>query len=138
MLYAVRQALKAYRLKRKGLTIRLSNDKEIKKFNFKWRGINKATNILSFPNICNKDEVHANINYLGDIIISYDTLKSESSKAGLAICNHMTHILLHGILHLEGYKHKKKIEELYMQKQEIKYLKKLNITNPYIERVKIN
>lgn len=138
LLNAVRTALKAYKLKRKGLTIRLSSDKEIKEFNLKWRGINKATNILSFPNVCNKGAVYGNINYIGDIIISYDTLKSEATKAGLTFCNHMTHILLHGILHLEGYKHKERNEEYKMQKQEIKYLKKLNIANPYLERVKTN
>ena len=119
--------------KKVSLTLLLSNNDNIKKLNRNFRNKNKSTDILSFP--FDKKIKILKKTYIGDIIISYDTLKSESSKAGLTICNHMTHILLHGILHLEGYKHKKKIEELYMQKQEIKYLKKLNITNPYIERV---
>ena len=136
LLQPIRAAIKVYGLKRKGITIKLSNDKEIKKFNFKWRGQNKATNILSFPNINNKNDIHPKTNYMGDIIISYDTLRVESSKRKISFCNHMIHILLHGILHLDGFLHNEKVEELTMQKQEIKYLKKLNICNPYIERVK--
>ena len=138
LLNSIRLAIRVYGFKRKGFTIKLSNDKEIKKLNFKWRKINKPTNILSFPNVCKNDEVYDNINYMGDIIISYDTLKSEASKGGLSFSSHLIHILFHGILHLEGYKHRKRVDECCMQKQEIKYLKKLNIINPYAERIKIN
>ena len=138
LLNSIRLALKVYGFKKKGLTIKLSNDKEIKKLNFKWRKINKPTNILSFPNICKKNEVYDKIKYIGDIIISYDTLRNEATRGGLSLSSHITHILFHGILHLEGYKHRKKEEEFSMQKKEIRYLKKLNIANPYAERVKIN
>ena len=133
----IRLLIKIYGPYKKGLTINLSNDKEIKKINFRWRGINKTTNILSFPNY-DKNVEGENMKYIGDIIITYDTIKLEAYNGGLTFNDHMSHILLHGILHLEGYKHYKKTDEVTMQKQEIKYLKKLNINNPYQDRYKVN
>ncbi len=138
LLNGIRLLLKVYGYRKKGVSIKLSNDKEIKKLNFQWRGINKATNILSFPSLYKQFELYDNIYYMGDIVISYDTLKSEALTRSLPFISHMTHILLHGLLHLEGYKHEKREEEVNMQKEEIKFLKKLNISNPYKERVKIN
>ena len=60
----IRLLIKIYGIYKKGLTINLSNDKEIKKINFRWRGIDKTTNILSFPNNDKKNVEDKNINYI--------------------------------------------------------------------------
>ena len=73
----VRKVLKATKTQGYGLTIRLSNDKDVTAFNLKWKGINKSTNILSFLNSDKVFSYENNMIYLGDIIISYDTLLKE-------------------------------------------------------------
>ena len=127
----VRKVLKVIKINRNGLTIRLSNDKDVKAFNLKWKGINKSTNILSF---LNNDQVFSfenNMIYLGDIIISYDTLLKEVKIKKIDFKDHLSHILIHGILHLKGYTHEKEEDTRLMQNEEIRLLKNLNIKNPY-------
>ena len=127
----VRKVIKASKIQRNGITIRLSNDKDIKTFNLKWKGINKSTNILSF---LNNDQVFSfenNMIYLGDIIISYDTLLKEVKIKKIDFKDHLSHILIHGILHLKGYTHNKEEDTRIMQNEEKRLLKNLHIKNPY-------
>ena len=127
----VRKVIKATKIQRNGITIRLSNDKDIKVFNLKWKGINKSTNILSF---LNNDQVFSfenNMIYLGDIIISYDTLLKEVKIKKIDFKDHLSHILIHGILHLKGSTHDKEEDTRIMQNEEKSLLKNLNIKNPY-------
>ena len=127
----VRKVIKATKTERNGLTIRLSNDIDVKAFNLKWKGINKPTNILSF---LNNDQIFSNENnmkYLGDIIISYDTLLKEVKSRKINFQDHLSHILIHGILHLKGYTHDKEEDTRKMQNEEKRILKNLNIKNPY-------
>ena len=127
----VRKVIKVTKIQRNGITIRLSNDKDIKIFNLKWKGINKSTNILSF---LNNDQVFSfenNMKYLGDIIISYDTLLKEVKIKKIDFKDHLSHILIHGILHLKGYTHDKEEDTRIMQNEEKRLLKNLNIKNPY-------
>ena len=127
----VRKVLKATKIYKNGLAIRLSNDKDVKKFNFKWKGINKPTNILSFMNSDKVFSFGNNMIYLGDIIISYDTLLKEVKKRKIDFQAHLSHILIHGILHLKGYTHDKEEDARLMQNEEKRLLKNLNIKNPY-------
>ena len=127
----VRKVIKVTKIQRNGITIRLSNDKDIKIFNLKWKGINKSTNILSF---LNNDQVFSFQNnkiYLGDIIISYDTLLKEVKIKKIDFKDHLSHILIHGILHLKGYTHDKEEDTRIMQNEEKRLLKNLHIKNPY-------
>ena len=127
----VRKVLKVTKTQRNGLTIRLSNDKDVKVFNLKWKGINKPTNILSF---LNNDQVFSYKNdmlYLGDIIIAYETLLKEVKIRKIDFQDHLSHILIHGILHLKGYTHDKEKDTRIMQNEEKRLLKNLNIKNPY-------
>ena len=127
----IRKVIKATNTQRNGLTIRLSNDKEIKAFNLKWKGINKSTNILSFLNNDKVVSFENNMIYLGDIIISYDTLLKEVKRKKIGFKDHLSHILIHGILHLKGYTHEKEQDTRLMQNEEKRLLKNLNIKNPY-------
>ena len=127
----IRKVIKATNTQRNGLTIRLSNDKEVKDFNLKWKGINKSTNILSFLNNDKVFSFENNMIYLGDIIISYDTLLKEVKRKKIDFQDHLSHILIHGILHLKGYTHDKEEDTRIMQNEEKRILKNLNIKNPY-------
>ena len=127
----VRKVLKVTNTQRNALTIRLSNDKEVKVFNLKWKGINKSTNILSFLNNDKIFSFENNMIYLGDLIISYDTLLKEVKSKKIDFQDHLSHILIHGILHLKGYTHDKEEDTRLMQNEEKRLLKNLNIKNPY-------
>ena len=127
----VRKVIKATKTERNGLTIRLSNDIDVKVFNLKWKGINKPTNILSFLNNDQIFSIENNMKYLGDIIISYDTLLKEVKNRKINFQDHLSHILIHGILHLKGYTHDKEEDTKLMQNEEKRLLKNLSIKNPY-------
>ena len=101
------------------LTILLSNNKNIKKLNKKFRNKNKSTDILSFPS-----EKKLNIRkspYIGDIIISYDFINKPKSLTTLEFKNKVTKIFIHGFLHLLGYDHikLKDFKEMLIEEEKI-------------------
>jgi probable rRNA maturation factor len=85
------------------LTILLSNNKNIKKLNKKFRNKNKSTDVLSFPS-----EKKLNIKkspYIGDIVISYEFMNKPKALSALEFNAKVTKIFIHGFLHLLGYDH---------------------------------
>ena len=116
----------------------------IKKLNFKNRNINKITDVLSFPNIKlnNRNEFKKLVNaknshlfydydsssiFLGDVIICYDKIISQSKKYNHSIKREYSFLLTHSILHLIGYDHMKKVDEDTMFKKQDLILSNLNI-----------
>ena len=96
---------KKYRFIKKeiSLTILLSNNKNIKKLNKKFRNKNKSTDVLSFPS-----EKKINIkksSYIGDIIISYEFINRPKGLSTLEFKNKVSKVFIHGFLHLLGYDH---------------------------------
>jgi len=123
----------------KGLEIEismvLSNDAEIKKLNKNYRHKNKPTNVLSFPavnfNNLNKSVFKLGFITLGDIVLSYQTIKNESVLQKKKFDDHLSHLIIHSLLHLLGYDHEQEKEAQIMENLEINLLKKLDIANPY-------
>ena len=114
---------KKYRFIKKtvNLTILLSNNKNIKKLNKKFRNNNKSTDILSFPS-----EKKLNIKkspYLGDIIISYDFMNKPKTLNDLEFKNKVIKVFIHGFLHLLGHDHIKLKDYKKMLKEEKKIYK---------------
>ena len=96
---------KKYRFikKKVSFTILLSNNKDIKKLNKKFRNKNKSTDVLSFPS-----EKKINIKkspYIGDIIVSYEFMNKPKTLSSLEFKSKVTKIFIHGFLHLLGYDH---------------------------------
>ena len=107
--------------KKINLTILLSNNKNIKKLNKKFRKKNKPTDILSFPY-----EKKVNVKkttYLGDIIISYEFINKPKTLSDLEFKNKVIKIFIHGYLHLMGYDHIKLKDFNKMFKEEEKIYK---------------
>ena len=127
----VRKVLKVTNVFKNGLAVKLSNDKELKFLNKKWKGKNKPTNILSFVNNYKDFSFDNNMIYLGDIIISYETILKEIKYKKIGFQSHLSHILIHGILHLKGFTHNYEEDTRLMQNEEKRLLKNLNIKNPY-------
>jgi probable rRNA maturation factor len=101
----VRVFPKKYRFikKRVSLTILLSDNKNIKKLNKKFRNKNKSTDVLSFPS-----EKKLNIKkspYIGDIVFSYEFMNKPKVLSALEFKRKVTKIFIHGFLHLLGYDH---------------------------------
>jgi len=85
------------------LTILLSNNKNIKKLNKKFRNKNKSTDVLSFPSEKKLDIKKSP--YIGDIVISYEFMNKPKILSILEFKNKVTKIFIHGFLHLLGYDH---------------------------------
>ena len=108
-------------------TIELSfigND-EMQQLNAEYRNKNKATNILSFPQ--ELDPIQ------GDIIVAVPTVISECKDHDIPFHQHLTHLLIHGYLHLAGFDHTTDKDAEMMESLEIQILHALHQPNPYQE-----
>ena len=91
--------------------------------------MDKATNVLSFP--VSKISKEEDYFFMGDIVLSYETILSECKSSKKTFRDHFLHLLVHGFLHLLGYNHDNERDEKEMEELEVNYLSKLNIKNPY-------
>jgi probable rRNA maturation factor len=105
----------------------LTDDAAIRKLNKQWRGIDKATNVLSFPSA--KSGI-----MLGDIVIAYETLARESRDESKEFTHHLSHLAVHGFLHLMGYDHQNDSDAEAMEELEGAILARLRMPNPYPAR----
>ena len=105
--------------KKQEFSILLTNNKEMKSLNYKFRKKNKTTDVLSFP-LKNK-------NYIGDIAISFEIINKRSKKTNFFL--ELDKMWIHGYFHLIGYDHKKSDDYKKMLKKEnivLKYFHKIN------------
>lgn len=107
----------------KAIALVLCDDAQIHEFNRNFRGKDKPTNVLSFPSE-ESDE-------WGDILLAYETIAREAKEQGKTFEQHVTHLLVHGTLHLLGYDHEITQEAEEMESLEIAILSQLAIANPY-------
>lgn len=118
-------------------TLLLTSDSVVKKLNRDWRGKNKATNVLSFPQFMpaqirkQKPRKGAGI-YMGDIAIAYAYVVDEAKKEHKKPLDHVTHLMIHGILHIFGYDHASKAQAAKMEKMEKSILASLGLPDPYV------
>ena len=119
------------------------DDTRIAELNTEFRGKPAPTNVLSWP----AEELAAEAEgarpqlpsdpdfpgeaELGDVAISWDTCQREASEGGIPFANHVTHLIVHGILHLLGYDHVRDGDAELMESLEVEILGKLGIGDPY-------
>lgn len=124
------------------MSVLACNDTHIAELNADFRGKSQPTNVLSWPAFelaadtdgARPQPVPDRTDFddsLGDIAISYDTCAREAAAAGLSLTDHVTHLMLHGILHLLGYDHIRDADATLMERNEVQMLAKLGIANPY-------
>jgi probable rRNA maturation factor len=110
--------------------VALSTDDNVRSLNATYRGLDKPTNVLSFPAGSGPRD---GIIPLGDIVLAVETLEREAAEQGLAPAQHLQHLVVHGLLHLLGYDHETDEEAAQMEAVEIEVLSSLGIPNPYTE-----
>ena len=107
------------------VSVLLTNDPEIQTLNRDWRGKDKPTDVLSFP----ADPMDTP--FLGDIAVSLGVCQRDAADRAIALDQHVSHLLIHGLLHLLGHDHKDDTEAAEMEALEIAALASLGWPDPY-------
>jgi probable rRNA maturation factor len=110
------------------LTLLLADDDFVRDLNRRYRGIDKATNVLSFP------ALQAFPGRLGDIVLAFETVASEARAQGKLLRDHARHLVVHGVLHLLGRDHEVEAEAEAMEALERSILAELGVADPYLAR----
>src|SRR5271156_6337439 len=118
------------------LAVMLTDDAGIRTLNSNWRGIDKPTNVLSFPALPptgagGPDDAPR---MLGDIAIAYETTRREADDEQKPFDHHLSHLAVHGFLHLIGYDHENDADAEAMEALEQEILAQLGIPDPYQDR----
>ena len=110
------------------LLIRLVSPVEIQVLNKDYRNKNQVTNVLAFKSDI-PEEIEESI--LGDVVICVDVVREEALVGDKKFTDHLTHMAIHGILHLIGHDHEDITSANKMESIEINFLGGLGISNPY-------
>ncbi len=116
-------------------TLLLADDKTIRQLNRDFRGFDRPTNVLSFPQFAPRELTKKGKKRepvtLGDVVIAYQYVVAEAEKDRKPLINHVTHLLIHGLLHLFGYDHAADAEADSMERLEKRIMAKLGLPDPY-------
>ncbi|HMK81243.1 MAG TPA: rRNA maturation RNase YbeY [Xanthobacteraceae bacterium] len=113
--------------------ILLTDDAAIRELNARFRGIDKPTNVLSFP-APPSDPAGA----LGDIAIAFETTAREAALADKPLAHHLSHLAVHGFLHLIGYDHAEDAQAEEMELLERRILGRLGVPDPYAQEASLS
>ncbi len=113
------------------VSVLFTGDARILELNRDWRGKASATNVLSFPVSAETPVPDGEPRPLGDIVLAYGVVAKEAAHHKKPIANHVSHLIVHGLLHLLGYDHENDQDAEAMEGHEAKILKQLGIENPY-------
>lgn len=114
------------------VSVRLTDDAEIRVLNREWRGQDKPTNVLSFP--LDDDAPEGGPCPLGDIVVAFETCAREAREEDKPLGDHLAHMAVHGTLHLLGHDHETPAEAEEMEALERAVLARLGVADPYAGR----
>jgi probable rRNA maturation factor len=109
------------------VSVLLTDDEKIRALNAAWRGIDKATNVLSFASGAPAEQAVL----LGDIAIACETVQTEAAFLHISLLDHLTHLIIHGFLHLVGFDHETDTDAEEMENLERAILARFGIADPY-------
>jgi probable rRNA maturation factor len=120
------------------LSVRLTGDEAVRALNAKWRGKDKPTNVLSFPQASAADFADIAADgpelMLGDLVLARETCAAEAAEKRIPLDDHAAHLIVHGTLHLLGYDHQDDSAAEEMEGREVRALGRLGIADPYGDR----
>ncbi len=108
----------------------LSDDHQIQKLNRQWRNIDKPTNVLSFPS-GSIEPGDMPDSLMGDVVVARETVEREAANQGKTFDQHLTHLVIHGFLHIFGYDHTNDKDAETMENLERQCLMVLGLPDPY-------
>jgi probable rRNA maturation factor len=111
------------------LSLALADDATVRNLNRDYRGKDKPTNVLSFPQ---DSEQPDGTLILGDVVLARETCLAEAAAAGRSPADHLSHLVVHGVLHLAGHDHEDEREAEEMEAMEVTILAEIGIANPYL------
>lgn len=112
------------------IVVLLTDDAAVQRLNAQFRDKDRPTNVLSFPGgdmLMPGAPVH-----LGDIVLAFGVCRDEAQAQGKTLANHLTHLVIHGVLHVLGHDHEDETEAEAMEARERVLLASLGVADPYI------
>jgi probable rRNA maturation factor len=118
------------------LGVSLADDHRQRRLNRNWRGLDRPTNVLSFPawEPAGSGPRGAPI-LLGDVVLAFETVAREAAEQGKPLAHHLSHLTVHGVLHLLGYDHTSPAEAIVMEALETAILEQLGVPDPYRDTI---
>ncbi|MFV0298585.1 MAG: rRNA maturation RNase YbeY [Hyphomicrobiaceae bacterium] len=113
--------------------VAFNSDDAVRALNARYRGQDKPTNVLSFPSGPVGRLPQGAPTPLGDIVLADGVVRREAQERGLALSDHVKHLVVHGILHLIGFDHEEDGEAEEMEAMERDVLARLGVADPYQE-----
>jgi len=111
------------------LCVHLVDDAHVRELNARWRGLDEATNVLSFPTVEPANAGQARL--LGDVVLGFETIAREAGAEGKPLADHYRHLIVHGFLHLVGFDHETVFDAQRMEAMETRILARLGVGDPY-------
>lgn len=102
-------------------SVALTDDRTVQRLNYRDRGKNKPTNVLTYENP-------------PEILLAFGQVAREAGREGKSIAQHLAHLLVHGALHLHGFEHDHPGEAREMENEETRLLSSLGVPNPWKPR----
>lgn len=112
------------------LSLLFTDDAHMRAINRQWRGIDKPTNVLSFGGEADAAGATGPV-LLGDIVLAHGTAAREAALEGKPFEHHLSHLIVHGLLHVFGYDHDDEVQAEAMEAEERRILERLGIADPY-------
>jgi len=110
-------------------SVQVVGSEEMRELNHTWRGKDRPTNVLSFPM---QIPAEVDLNVIGDLALCAAVIKSEARQQHKPLQAHWAHMVVHGMLHLQGYDHTDEQQAEEMEALEISILDQLGFDNPYL------
>ena len=112
------------------LVVLLTDDRAVRDLNARFRDQDRPTNVLSFP--AADMPIPGQAPHLGDIVLAFGVCRDEAAAQGKTLASHLTHLVVHGVLHVLGRDHEDEAEAEAMEAEERVLLASLGVADPYI------
>lgn len=115
------------------LAVVLADNRTVRRLNRAWRGKDRPTNVLSFAadGAAPRGAPKGMPRLLGDVVIAGGVTAAEARTQGKSLAAHLTHLVVHGVLHLLGHDHERAAEARRMEALEVRILRGLGVADPY-------
>ncbi len=111
------------------VSVVLADDAMMCRLNRQYRGKDTATNVLAFP--AGDDSAAGRVRLLGDIVLGFETVRREAAVRAKPLADHVSHLTVHGMLHLLGRDHETDQQAAVMEAREVAILAGLGVADPY-------